>query len=97
MWLSMIKSILSFFGFRLLGAGVVAAVDVLRGYGLKSEALDYVNQLVQSAEKNPSLKDGDAKFAWVEAQAWGYLAKNYPDMSKKSFNWIVETLVGLLD
>lgn len=63
-------------GLGLLGVLFKSIADKAKQKGVDSSVLIYFSQLVDSADKNPSLKDNDAKWRWVWNEAVDYCNKN---------------------
>lgn len=91
MLLGMIVTLLEHLGMGLLGQFFQTTAETAQSAGIDSKALDYIYQLVESAEKDTALADGSAKYDWVYAQAVLYFSKNGMDLAIT----FVESLIQL--
>lgn len=74
--MEIIIEILTKLGMALLGAFFSSVGTSAKDAGIDSTILDYLYQLVSSAEVNPALADGSARYDWVFGQAVTYLNAN---------------------
>lgn len=91
MILAMIVTILEHLGMALLGRFFKTTATAAQSAGIDSNALQYLYDLVDSAEKNTSLADGDAKYDFVFSEAVRYFSQHGMDIAIA----LVENLIQL--
>lgn len=91
MLLGMIVTLLSHLGMALLGAMFKTTAETAQSHGVDASSLQYMFDLVSSAEQNAALADGDAKYEWVFAEAVKYFAAHGMDLAMT----FVESLIQL--
>lgn len=91
MLLTMIVNILSHLGLPLLGALFKTTAQTALDHSVNADALQYLYDLVSSAEQNTALADGDAKYDWVFSQAVLYFSQHGLDLAIT----FVESLIQL--
>lgn len=73
MFLSLLVTILEKIGLALLGTFFQTTAQSAKDAGLDPTVLDYIYQLVDSAQKNASLDTPEKEYDWVFGQAVSYL------------------------
>lgn len=89
--LSVIIGVLQKIGLAVLGQFFVSAATEAHDKGVDSRILDYLYQLVRSAEANPLLSTGNQKYEWVWREAITFLHANSLNLTVT----LVQSLIAL--